>query len=174
MALYKPTEAARILSERTDRKVSASTLRSWCSNDEVAPYLSDLATPDPGQARLLTDHDLAVLVRVQELRRQSLSFAEIGLKLAESPGISTEGPQEDIEAPGEAIAPAAMVDTATLTPLLTALQSSQVKSEQIHVLQDGVKRHERDINQIRLILFMLLVVMVLVLVAVVLLIAVMR
>ena len=87
-------------------------------------------------------------------------------------GEPSESPQDATAAPGEAIAPASTFDASTLAPLLTALQSSQVKSEQIHVLQDGQRRHERDINQIRIL--MVAVLLVLVLVVVLLLIAVMR
>jgi hypothetical protein len=174
MALYKPSEAARMLSDMTDRKVSPSTLRSWCSNDEVAPYLSDLATPDPGESRLLTDNDLAVLIRVQELRRQRLSFVEVGRKLSTSPGTPPgtppESPDAPTDAPQTALAPAVDLDTfaAAIVAAIDANQAqneaNQIKAERIAVVEDRTKAQGGELRQVRYLMYGLLAAMVLVLV----------
>jgi len=166
MPSYKPSEAARMLSDMTDRKVSPSTLRSWCSNNEVAPYLSDLATPEPGQSRLLTEHDLAVLVRVQELRRQRLSFAEIGRKLATEADAPPEPPQDVTEAPQTALAPSMSMDA--IAPLLQSISDNQIKSERIAVVEDRTKQQSGELRQVRYLMYGLLAAMILVLVLLVL------
>jgi DNA-binding transcriptional MerR regulator len=172
MSLYKPSEAARMLSDMTDRKVSPSTLRSWCSNNEVAPYLSDMATPEPGESRLLTDNDLAVLIRVQELRRQRLSFVEVGRKLATAPDAPTESPDAPTEAPQTALAPT--MDLDAIAPLLQAISTNQIKSEQIAVLNDQMKNQASELKQVRVLVYAGLLAMVLVLIAVIILVLVLR
>lgn len=61
---YSPTAAAGLLG------ISVSSLRTWCAQFAVA--LSDGASPGPGVERKLNDTDIAILLRVKELRAQGM------------------------------------------------------------------------------------------------------
>jgi hypothetical protein len=65
MQTYTVTQASRIL------KVSAATIRRWCN--EFSEHLSGIATPPPGETRILTGDDLRVLAYVNERLRLGAS-----------------------------------------------------------------------------------------------------
>lgn len=177
---YRPADAANWLG------VTTNTIRMWCGR--YAEFLSEDANPEKGKARSLTQRDMMVFKIVADGVNNKLTHDEIAeqlVEMGESIPNSIEGAEDEAESPetpqdepGEAIAPTSILDASTLAPLLQAVQESAATAEKIQAIQEeqGRQRDEQrsDINQIRLILFMLLVVMVLVLVAVVLLVVVMR
>lgn len=106
-----PTQAAHTVTEAAAIvRVSPSQIRNWCGQFET--FLSDQATPTPGQSRILTAADVATLQRVKELRDEGVDYAAIPAQLADlDPGalvpyvepapdsatIESPGPQAAIE-----------------------------------------------------------------------------
>jgi hypothetical protein len=58
MQTYSVTQTARIFN------VSAATIRRWCS--EFSEHLSGMASPEPGETRVLTGDDVRVLAYVRD------------------------------------------------------------------------------------------------------------
>jgi len=72
---YTVTEAAAIIG------VSPSQVRNWCT--QFTDYVSEQATPAPGQSRTLSTADVATLQRVKELRDEGTEYAAIPAQLAQ-------------------------------------------------------------------------------------------
>lgn len=79
--------------------VSDGTIRNWAA--EFADYLSPGSQTDkPGEIRTFTQDDLAILETVAALRRQNLSYGEIGQRLATGERIEIDAPPIDVK-PGQ-------------------------------------------------------------------------
>jgi len=72
--------------------VSPSSVRNWCA--QFAQYLSSGASPAPGEERLLTGADVAILQQVAQWRAQRQGYDAILQQLAD---LSTEDLQPYIE-----------------------------------------------------------------------------
>jgi len=166
---FRPSDVARELN------VTTNTVRNWTKR--YNKFLSDGTRPEGRDERAFNRRDLAVLHYINQHVNEGYTHDYIAKRLPETTFsddeviLPPEPPQDATGRPSDALAPASALDASTLAPLLTALQSSQVKSEQIHVLQneqrrqnDDVKRHERDINQMRILMVAVLLVLVLVVV----------
>lgn len=61
--------------------VHSDSVRRWAA--QFAPFMSDGATPNPGEARRFTKHDAAVMLLVATMRGDQRSLNEIGDRLVE-------------------------------------------------------------------------------------------
>lgn len=79
--------------------VSDGTIRNWSA--EFAAFLSPGSqTAAPGEIRTFTQDDLTILETVAALRRQNLSYGEIGERLANGERIEIDAPPIDVR-PGQ-------------------------------------------------------------------------
>ena len=106
---HRTKEAAAIV------QISPTSLRNWCAT--FAAFLSPGANPEPGIERLFSDHDLAILQRVKELRAQHLTYEAITSTLHSE---DTESLQPYIELHPSTPEPET-TPTPTLTPTPNAL-----------------------------------------------------
>ena len=121
-------KAANHVTSITGYRVPSSTIRTWCLDDRFAGFLSDEANPPAGSTRYFTPHDLEILTRIAEYRRQNLSYDEIAENLTKPPSPpvdhpvdqSTESPQEATDEPSAAIAPARASDTIAIVQAASA------------------------------------------------------
>lgn len=95
MASITITKAARQVSEIVGYRIAPSTVRSWCIVDQFNPFWSEDANPPAGSTRRFTGHDLEILTRIAEYRRQNLSYDEIAERLAEPPKAPQPEPAAD-------------------------------------------------------------------------------
>lgn len=77
--------------------VSPQTVRTWCA--EFSAYLSPLATPAAGNARMFSPEDLAVLALVAGMRQQRFKYEAIHQALAAGDRAEAPRPQEDSDQP---------------------------------------------------------------------------
>lgn len=109
MRYHTPKAAAALLD------ISVSSLRNYCATYKA--FLSAAASPLPGIERRLSDHDVAILQRVVELRRQGMDTNGIVATLQtedtttlQSPyidaAIEPAKPPEPLQAPTVATMPA--------------------------------------------------------------------
>lgn len=144
------SKAARHISELVGYRIAPSTLRSWCNVTSFQPFLSDDATPDPGVTRLLTPHDIQVMTRIAEYRRQNLSYDEIADRLATPPEQPTPQPQpadelvtdQPHDAADEHHAPIVAGDVPTYLAALATRQDDHIQrqDDRIRQLEDSVRR----------------------------------
>lgn len=112
---YTPKAAAALLN------ISVSSLRNHCAT--FGKYLSADASPAPGIERRLSDHDIAVLQRIRELRATGLDTAGIVATL-QTEDTTTLQPYIDaaIEPTKLQEAPQAITTALQPTDILQALQ----------------------------------------------------
>jgi len=173
---FRPSDVARELG------VTTNTVRNWTRR--YNEFLSDGTRPEGRQERAFSRRDLAVLHYVNAHVNEGYTHDYIAKRLPETTfsddevilpaDVATESPQTPQEPLHEPLQPTAMVDANALAPLLTALQSNQVKGEQIHVIRDDVKRHDRDIAQLRNLVIIGLFMLALIAVLLVLLVVILR
>ena len=117
-------KAANHVTSITGYRVPSSTIRTWCLDDRFAGFLSDDANPPAGSTRYFTPHDLEILTRIAEYRRQNLSYDEIAENLTKPPSPPVdqpvESPQEATDEPSAAIAPARASDTIAIVQTTSA------------------------------------------------------
>jgi DNA-binding transcriptional MerR regulator len=122
--------------------VSSSQIRNWCA--QFADYLSDQATPQPGQARMLTPTDVATLQRVQELRTEGVDYADIpeqltGLDYSQLVPYVDVAP--DVTAADQPAPPSSLATIELFGKLENRFQQMQ---GQIDQMRDEQAAHERD------------------------------
>lgn len=140
---YNPTAAAAQLG------ISASSLRNWCR--DFADLLSDGASPAPGSERKLTDQDIAILLRVKDLRAQGMDTSSIQ-KALQQEDTTTLHSYIDVAIPPVVEAPTTPVTNQLETPttgqdaalfpvqIIGALQSMQSQIDGIQQAQETARR----------------------------------
>ena len=107
--------------------VSDGTIRNWAA--EFAAYLSEGSQTDkPGEVRTFTQDDLAILETVAAFRRQNLTYAEIGQRLANGERLELNGPPIDVK-PGQETAVTIAAFQSTLQNYETRLDRYQARLE---------------------------------------------
>lgn len=133
---YSPTAAAGLLG------ISVSSLRAWCA--QFADVLSAGAAPGPGVERKLSEQDIAILLRVKDLRAQGMATEEIKATLQATDTASLQPyidatatvPSTVVETPTEALQPAQ--GTMDIVAAFSAIQT------QIQALQQAQGQAQRE------------------------------
>ena len=119
--------------------VSDATIRNWSS--EFAAYLSPGSqTAAPGEVRTFTQDDLTILETVAALRRQNLSYDDIGQRLAAGERVEIDAPPIDVK-PGQETAVTIAAFQQTLATYENRIDKQQAQIGELYErLTDAEKR----------------------------------
>lgn len=137
MATYRPTQAAKALG------VSVSTIRNWAN--DFGEFLSEHASPAPGESRYFDDHDMAVLRAIADFRQQGLETAQVAEKLSQT-SIPTIEPAETQEHPIFPVSQASV--RFDLSPVADVLRELGDKLDRIADTQQDVREMDRRLRRL--------------------------
>jgi DNA-binding transcriptional MerR regulator len=133
-----PTDRYTVAQAAALAGVSPSSVRNWCA--QFAAHLSSGASPAPGEERLLSPADVAILQQVAQWRAQRMGYDVILQQLAD---LSTDELQPYIEV-APTLEPAPLQQpTGDVT---TAIQLIEAIDQRYSSLQLRMEQYERGMN----------------------------
>ena len=126
--------------------VSASQIRNWAA--QFSAHLSPAANPTPGQARMLTPNDVAILQAVKELRAAGVAYEEIPAQLPDPDQAAALQPYIDLQpTPPPPNALESTIDTNQVA-LLVESRFQGIQAELLRLQQAQAASEQKQVGQI--------------------------